>query len=409
MPPGRRIETTEAGRWLAAIVGWLLVAAASTYALTPAEVAIVANADSPESLAIAERYRQLRKVPQANLCRLSLPTSESIDRRTFDRRLAAPLREWLIHHPDGSRISCLLLIYGVPLRIDSDYSHSWAKLQVEELDRRLDILEEDEADPERLGVLLDQREGLVRRGQSDVASVDSELTLLFADHPIRGWLPNPLFDTDIRPPMAVRLPHRGLLTARLDGPTPELAIGLAEKAIAAERAPPAGRAYFDARGLTTTQYARFDDALRRAYRYFLGSPFPPDLENTQKLYGPGDCPDALLYYGWYRLGKFRDAFDWAPGAIAVHLASAEARSLHEGNYWCPRLIADGVTATVGPVAEPYADAFPPADIFFRHLAEGQYTLVESYFLSLPHLSWRMVLVGDPLYRPFKLRPFRSAE
>jgi len=409
MPPRRRIEISDAGGWIAAIVGWLLVAAASSYALTPAEVAIVANADSPESLAIAERYRQLRQVPQANLCRLSLPTSESIDRQTFDDRLAAPLREWLTHRPAGAKITCLLLIYGVPLRIESDYRHSWTKLQVKKLDRRLDILEEEETDPEQLGVLLDQREGLVRRGRSDIASVDSELTLLLADHPIRGWLPNPLFGADVRPPMAVLLPHGGLLTARLDGPTPELAIGLAEKAIAAERAPPAGRAYFDARGLTAGGYARFDDALRRAYRYFLGSPFPADLENTQRLYGPGDCPDALLYYGWYSLRKFRDAFDWAPGAIAVHLASSEARSLHEGDYWCPRLIADGATATVGPVAEPYADAFPPADIFFRHLVEGQYTLVEAYFLSIPHLSWRMVLVGDPLYRPFKLRPFRRVE
>jgi hypothetical protein len=64
-----------------------------------------------------------------------------------------------------------------------------------------------------------------------------------------------------------------------------------------------------------------------------------------------------------------------------------------------------VTATLGPVAEPYADAFPPPDLFFLRLAEGQYTLVESYFLCLPHLSWRMVLVGDPLYRPFKQGPF----
>jgi hypothetical protein len=26
------------------------------------------------------------------------------------------------------------------------------------------------------------------------------------------------------------------------------------------------------------------------------------------------------------------------------------------------------------------------------------TLAESYLVSLPYLSWKMVLVGDPLYR-----------
>jgi len=37
--------------------------------------------------------------------------------------------------------------------------------------------------------------------------------------------------------------------------------------------------------------------------------------------------------------------------------------------------------------------FPPFD--------GRYTLAECYALSVPFRSWRMVLVGDPLYRPFR--------
>jgi hypothetical protein len=52
------------------------------------------------------------------------------------------------------------------------------------------------------------------------------------------------------------------------------------------------------------------------------------------------------------------------------------------------------------VGEPYVQAFPPPEIFFALLLDGSYTLVETYFLSLPSLSWQMVLVGDPLYRPF---------
>jgi len=52
------------------------------------------------------------------------------------------------------------------------------------------------------------------------------------------------------------------------------------------------------------------------------------------------------------------------------------------------------------VGEPYVQAFPPPEIFFTLLLDGSYTLVETYFLSLPSLSWQMVLVGDPLYRPF---------
>jgi len=57
-----------------------------------------------------------------------------------------------------------------------------------------------------------------------------------------------------------------------------------------------------------------------------------------------------------------------------------------------------IAATIGPVGEPYVQAFPVPDIFFKYLTEGYLTLVESYIISLPYLSWKMVLVGDPLYR-----------
>ena len=400
-----RTASGPARWWLVAAAIWLVLAPGPVHPLTPDQLAVVANTNSPESLSIAARYRQLRHVPQDNLCLLPLPLAETIDRETFETALEKPLRRWIGDHPRSTQIRCLLLVYGVPLRIQSDYGRSWAHLRVAELDRRIDALSDEEPDSERLAPLLKERRDLLRTARSDVASVDSELTLVRTPHTLQGRLPNPLFGAEVRPPEEVRLPVGGLMTARLDGPTPELAIGLARKAIAAEEKVPAGQVYIDARGLTHGQYAPFDDALRRAYQFFRDGPYPAHLENTRALYGPGDCPNALLYYGWYSLGKYRDAFDWAPGAIAVHLASSEARSLREGDYWCPRLIADGVTATLGPVAEPYADAFPPADLFFRRVAEGQYSLVESYFLSLPHLSWRMVLVGDPLYRPFKQRPF----
>jgi hypothetical protein len=61
----------------------------------------------------------------------------------------------------------------------------------------------------------------------------------------------------------------------------------------------------------------------------------------------------------------------------------------------------GVVATFGPVYEPYIHAFPPPDEFFALLLSGKYTLAEAYYRCLPHTSWTMTLVGDPLYAPFK--------
>jgi uncharacterized protein (TIGR03790 family) len=98
-----------------------------------------------------------------------------------------------------------------------------------------------------------------------------------------------------------------------------------------------------------------------------------------------------------------DAFDWQKGAVGYHIASGECATLKNKSSqgWCKKMIEDGVAATVGPVSEPYVQAFPIPELFFGLLVESPFTLVECYFLSTPYLSWQMVLIGDPLYRPFK--------
>ncbi len=69
--------------------------------------------------------------------------------------------------------------------------------------------------------------------------------------------------------------------------------------------------------------------------------------------------------------------------------------------WCPNLLKKGVCATLGPVAEPYTIGFPKPAEFFGLLATGEYTLVECYARTMLFCSWMTVLVGDPLYTPFK--------
>jgi uncharacterized protein (TIGR03790 family) len=129
------------------------------------------------------------------------------------------------------------------------------------------------------------------------------------------------------------------------------------------------------------------------------------VDAKPELFQAGTAPGAALYCGWYSLSRYVDAFDWVPGAVGYHIASGECGTLRAGSGqgWCKRMLEDGVAATVGPVGEPYVQAFPVPEIFFSLLGDGDYTLAEVYFLSLPFLSWQMVLVGDPLYRPFKKR------
>ena len=54
-------------------------------------------------------------------------------------------------------------------------------------------------------------------------------------------------------------------------------------------------------------------------------------------------------------------------------------------------------------------AFPLPDDFFSVLLTGRYTLVETFYRTKPYNSWAMVLVGDPLYNPFKNNPQLSED
>jgi uncharacterized protein (TIGR03790 family) len=176
----------------------------------------------------------------------------------------------------------------------------------------------------------------------------------------------------------------------------------------------AGKVYLDARGMTYDaeksqpgSYEAYDQSLRDlAERLKQHTTLTVVLNNEPELFQPGACPDAALYCGWYSLAKYVDAFDWNPGAIGYHLASAEATTLRTpGNQaWCNAMLEDGITATLGPVYEPYLPSFPKPDDFFPLLLTGKYTLVEAYYRTKPFDSWAMVLVGDPLYNPFKKKP-----
>lgn len=58
-----------------------------------------------------------------------------------------------------------------------------------------------------------------------------------------------------------------------------------------------------------------------------------------------------------------------------------------------------MTVTIGPVSEPFLEAFPHTEVFFPRLFAG-HSVAEAYWASLPNVSWMMVLIGDPLYAPF---------
>src|SRR3989454_11878977 len=64
------------------------------------------------------------------------------------------------------------------------------------------------------------------------------------------------------------------------------------------------------------------------------------------------------------------------------------------------LIAGGVTGVVGFVYEPFLDGTARPEVLFPAYRAG-FTLAESFYMALPHLSWQAVVIGDPLTAPFR--------
>jgi uncharacterized protein (TIGR03790 family) len=238
-------------------------------------------------------------------------------------------------------------------------------------------------------------------GKETNASVDSELSMvLFGNYELYRWQVNRLKDN------LMGLYSNTLMVSRIDGPGFEIAKGLIDKAIAAEKTGLRGVAYIDSRGIKNDRNpystGHFDQSLRSLA---LLTKFRTDMavkeEQTEKLFKTGECPQAAIYCGWYSLKKYIDAFDFVDGAVGYHISSLEAVDLRDPNssQWCPAMLKDGITATLGAVDEPYLHSFPNPTEFFLELFNGR-CLVEAYYHTNPFNSWQLVLIGDPLYRPF---------
>lgn len=402
------------------VLFWLPILA---QALEPSEIVVVANSSVSGSVDLARYYMEKRGIPRDHLVRIRTTNKEFCSRDTYNNEIATPIRDFLKERVNQASIRCLVTMYGVPLRINP---HAWTKQGKRELE---DLQEEraaiqkrlDELKPEassesvelkpRLAALDKNIEDLNKK--DDRAAVDSELSLLLREsYLVKSWVPNPYFQGFQLQSLPV--PKKDVLfVARLDASTPKIVRRMIDDGLAVEAAGLKGTAYIDARwpkvekakpNAKTNAYQLYDNSLHKAAEKIAAlSKMPLVVNDKQELFQKGEAPDAALYSGWYSVNHYVDAFDWKQGAVGYHIASGECVTLRQGTSeaWCKMMLEDGVAATVGPVGEPYLQAFPPPELFFGLLLDGYYSLVEVYFLSVPYLSWQMILVGDPLYRPFK--------
>jgi uncharacterized protein (TIGR03790 family) len=358
-------------------VGWALPACLSVSCAIaagaggPENVLIVGNANSATSRSIAEYYARKRGVPQKNVCIVQAPDKETITREEYDGQIATPVSACLKSRGLTESVLYIVTTVGVPLRISE-----------------------------------------TARKANDNAAVDSELTLLYVvlkgQRPsIHGSMPNPFFrqrDATFRRPafpiyMVTRLAAYDFSAVK----------SLIDRCDGARNV---GKVVLDQRDYGTRDG---DEWLRDAA--ILLPENRVVLEETAKVVYASK--HVIGYASWGSNDNQRRSrrlgFEWLPGAVATEYVSTNGRTFVRppdtwtlGTWSDPKtwfagspqslvadLIAEGASGAGGHVYEPYLQFSPRPDYLFPAYLSGR-NLAESYYMSIPALSWQNIVVGDPL-------------
>lgn len=240
------------------------------------------------------------------------------------------------------------------------------------------------------------------------AALDSELALLWwKGYPHARWLPNPLQWRGMlqRP----RAPFPTLMVMRLDGPSEQSVRNLISGSIEVESQGLTGQIVLDSRGRPASDpYGKYDQTLRNLHDLLSEkTTLKITFDDKESLIPAHSIKDPIaIYCGWYSLRNYYPPGNFARGAVGFHVASFELITLRGRGErgWVRGLLSDGICGTLGPVAEPYLQSFPPADEFFPLLMTGKLTLAEVYWRTTPMASWMQTCIGDPLYNPYKRNP-----
>lgn len=349
----------------------LAFAVSVIHAQTGQQVLLVINQRSPASRAVGEYYRPRRSVPSTNVCLIDTLTEEEIPWDVYRQQIELPVARCLEHARLQEKIFYIVLTMGVPLKVT----------------------------------------GAGGGMATEHASVDSELTLLYAkmhgtavNRP--GGLSNPFFQKRDEPFRHPRFPI--YLVARLaafDVPEAKLMI---DRSLAARNR---GKFVID----LSAPSGEGNDWLQTAAVLLPASRVTID-QSPRVLY---DQHDVIGYAAWgsndtSRLRR-KLGFAWLPGAVAMEFVSTNARTLerpptdwtfqgwqekqHMFGGTSQSLAADyvdqGATAATGNTYEPYLIGCARPDYLLPAYFGGR-NLAESYYLSIPWLSWQGVLLGDPL-------------
>ena len=382
-------QLREITRWIAGLAALLAVASPSIAHATPGpdSVAVLANADVPGSVALAEAYAAARDIPTRQVCALSMPSTEDIALADFLADVREPLEDCLSERGVVDRIESIVIARGVPLRVSMDIAGQ---------SRRVSLAA-------ALGLwrtTLEDGTPLLGRDPGRVADCGGTPCLAAA---WRSGYRGGAFEAGWER-TASGVVHRPMLVTMLHGRSDADAMRLVTSAIEAEAlGMGAGEIVLmdgadPARGALDMEYPAVLTALEGLGVTARRVPFAADQTGLTI---------AGFAVGTASLGQTIEGNTYVPGAIVDNLTSFGAlpenfRETGESQVSIARWVAMGVAGAHGTTDEPLNNCFPSRQLFSDY-ASGA-TLAESYVGRLPYVYWHNLVLGDPMAAPYAARP-----
>ncbi|MCC7439724.1 MAG: TIGR03790 family protein [Armatimonadetes bacterium] len=346
------------------------------------DVMLVINERSWNSREVGAYFATRRNIPERNICRINVDTSETMDSATF-LPVKWQIQEWMRQQKLVNAINYIVTTKGCPLRVRTsvwDYVDSVVlKAYVQ-------------------GGQCSFEDCLALMNGKDSAAMLA-VKLNFNIPRSRYYGSTQHFKRD-----SVNLPM--YLVTRLDAYTVDQVKSYIQRA---ENPAILGEGNWvldidpgrEGGGYKVgNDWLRWSDTLLRAKgQTVIRNNDTTYLHNQQNVigYASWGSNDGHSYGG----EAAKPGNTWLNGSIAETYVSTGARSFTPGRVYGQSLIADwiaeGVCGIKGYTDEPYLDVMARPHILFDRYTSG-FNMAESYWAASPWIAWRQVVIGDPKMR-----------
>jgi uncharacterized protein (TIGR03790 family) len=306
-----------------------------------AQLAVIVNDADPQSVEIAEYYRQARNIPERNIIHVRIESRDSVMspgefaviKKLIDRRLSDSIQAFALTWTSPYRVGCMSITSAFALGYDYRYCATGCRT--------------------------------------------TKTSDYFASNSRKPWQ-----DHRIRP------------TMMLAGETVQDVKALIDRGVRADGSFPQGSAYL----LDTS------DRIRSVRRMFyplidehLANRLPVNIWQSDSVKNKND---VMFYFtGLVSVPDLKSNF-YLPGAVADHLTSYGGKLTDSSQMSSLRWLEAGLTGSYGTVVEPCAfpNKFPNPLMMMERYLDGE-RLIEAYWKSVD-MPGQGIFIGEPLARPW---------